>query len=121
LGRFEEAEASARRSRELGDADDLVTQGLWREVQSLVESQRGNHAEAERLARKALAYLERTDSLAFQGGALRDLAEALLAAGREEEAVAAFAQALDRYERKRNLPLARRVRQRLMTLEPVGR
>jgi class 3 adenylate cyclase/tetratricopeptide (TPR) repeat protein len=121
LGRFEAAESCARQSREVGDADDLVSQGLWREVQALVESQRGNHAEAERLAREALAYVERTDSLAFQGGALRDLAEVLLAAGRAEEAAAAFAQALDRYERKRILPLARRVRERLTTLEPVGR
>jgi class 3 adenylate cyclase/tetratricopeptide (TPR) repeat protein len=121
LGRFEEAEARARRSREVVDAEDLVSQGLWREVQALVESQRGNHAEAEQLAREALAYFERTDSLAFQGGALRDLAEVLLGAGREEEAGAAFAQALDRYERKRILPLARRVRERLTTLEPVGR
>jgi tetratricopeptide (TPR) repeat protein len=121
LGRFEEAEACARRSRGAGDADDLVSQGLWREVQALVESQRGRHAEAERLAREALAYLERTDSLAFQGGALRDLAEVLLAAGRAEEAADALGQALDRYERKRVLPLARRIRERLTTLEPVRR
>ena len=121
LGRFEEAEACARRSRAAGDADDLVSQGLWREVQALVESQRGRHAEAERLAREALAYLERTDSLAFQGGALRDLAEVLLAAGRAEEAADALGQALDRYERKRVLPLARRIRERLTTLEPVRR
>ena len=121
LGRLEEAEACARRSRALGDADDLVTQGLWREATALVESHRGDHVEAERLAREALGYLQRTDSLAFQGGALRDLAETLLAAGRAEEAAAAFGQALDAYERKRVLPLARHIRERLMTLEPVGR
>jgi class 3 adenylate cyclase/tetratricopeptide (TPR) repeat protein len=121
LGRLEEAEACARRRRALGDADDLVTQGLWREATALVESHRGDHVEAERLAREALGYLQRTDSLAFQGGALRDLAETLLAAGRAEEAAAAFGQALDAYERKRVLPLARHVRERLMTLEPVGR
>jgi class 3 adenylate cyclase/tetratricopeptide (TPR) repeat protein len=121
LGRYDEAEARARQSRELGDRDYVVAQGLWRQVQALVESQRDNHADAERLVREALAYLERTDSLAFHGGALRDLAEVLLAAGRTEEAAAAFAQALDRYERKQVLPLARRVRERLATLEPVGR
>jgi tetratricopeptide (TPR) repeat protein len=121
VGRHVEAEACARGSRALGDADDLVTQGLWREATALVESHRGDHVEAERLAREALGYLQRTDSLAFQGGALRDLAETLLAAGRAEEAAAAFGQALDAYERKRVLPLARHVRERLMTLEPVGR
>jgi hypothetical protein len=109
------------RPRALGDADDLVTQGLWREATALVESHRGDHVEGERLAREALGYLQRTDSLAFQGGALRDLAETLLAAGRAEEAAAAFGQALDAYERKRVLPLARHIRERLMTLEPVGR
>ncbi len=77
--------------------------------------------EAERLAREALAYLERTDSLAFRGGALRDLGKVLLAAGREEESAAAFAQALECYERKRILPLARRMRVRLSALEPVRR
>ena len=121
LGRFEEAESYARQSREVGNVDYLVSQGLSREVQALVESQRGNHAEAERLAREALSFLERTDSLAFQGGALRDLAEVLLAAGRAEEAAVTFAHSLDRYERKRILPLARRVRERLTTLEPVDR
>ena len=68
---------------------------------------------AERLAREALALTERTDSLAFQGDALSDLAEVLLGAGRAEEATAALAQALERYERKGILPLARRVRERL--------
>ena len=121
LGRFEEAESYARQSREVGNADYLVSQGLSREVQALVESNRGNHAEAERMAREALAFLERTDSLAFQGGALRDLAEVLLAAGRAEQAAATFAQSLDRYERKRIRPLARRVRERLTMLEAVDR
>jgi class 3 adenylate cyclase/tetratricopeptide (TPR) repeat protein len=119
LGRYDEAEARARQSRELGDPDDFVSQALWRQVQALVESQRGNHADAKRLAHEALAYMERTDSLAFQGGALSDLAEVLLAAGRTEEAAAALAQALDRYERKRIIPVARRLRGRLATLEPV--
>ena len=40
-------------------------------------------------------------------------ADVLHAAGRVEEAVATLVDALDRYERKRNLPMARQVRERL--------
>lgn len=121
LGRFDEAESCARRSRSVCDRDSVIAQGLWREVQALVESQRGNHEDAEQLAREALEWLERTDSPAFQGRAQSDLGEILLAAGRRGEAAAAFAQALDCYESKRILPLARRVREQLATLEASGR
>jgi class 3 adenylate cyclase/tetratricopeptide (TPR) repeat protein len=121
LGQFDEAEVRARQTRELSDPEDFASQALWRQVQALVESQRGDHAAAERLAREALGYVERTDSLAFEGGALYNLGEVLLAAGRAEEAVDALTQALDRYERKRIIPVARRVRERIATLKPVGR
>jgi tetratricopeptide (TPR) repeat protein len=121
LGRYDEAEARARQTRELSDPEDFVSQALWRQVQALVESQRGDRAAAERLAREALDYVERTDSLVFQGGALWTLAEVLLAAGRTSEGVAELEQALDRYERKRIIPVARRVRERLATLQPVSR
>jgi hypothetical protein len=48
-----------------------------------------------------------------------DLAEVLEAAGRlDAAAAAAWHEALDRYERKEVIPLARRVRERLATLEP---
>ena len=43
----------------------------------------------------------------------------LEAAGRRDEAIAAWHEALDRYERKGVIPLARRVRERLASLEPV--
>jgi class 3 adenylate cyclase/tetratricopeptide (TPR) repeat protein len=119
LGRYDEAELRARQTRELSDPEDRASQALWRQVQALVESQRGDHAAAERLAREAVGYLERTDSLALQGGAHSTLADVLLAAGRTEEAVAALTQALDRYERKRMIPLARRVGKQLETLTPV--
>ena len=49
----------------------------------------------------------------MQGDALCDLAEVLRAAGRSDEAAAALAQALERYERKHNLAQAAQVRDRL--------
>jgi len=116
LGRFEEAEALARRGRDL--AGDRPDDGhRWRRVQALVLAHRGEHAEADRLAREAVAGVEESDSLTHQGDAWYDLAEVLASAGREEDAAAALAEALDRYERKQNIPLARQVRERLATLQ----
>jgi hypothetical protein len=64
-----------------------------------------------------VAIMDQTDSLNLQGEALRDLAEVLHAAGRAEEAAATLVEALDRFERKRNLPMARQVRERLSDLQ----
>jgi tetratricopeptide (TPR) repeat protein len=116
LGRFDEAEAFARQGRDLV-GDTSADSPWWRRVQALVLANRGEHAEAERLAREAVAAAEQTDSLTFQGDAWCDLAEVLAAAEREEEAAAALAEALDRYERKQNIPLARQARERLAALQ----
>jgi class 3 adenylate cyclase/tetratricopeptide (TPR) repeat protein len=117
LGRFDEAEPLARRGRELAEKGDATAQASWRQTQALVHVHRGEYAEGERLAREAVEIMEQTDGLNFQGGALCDLAEVLLAAGRDEEAAAALIDALERYERKHNLPMARQVRERLAGLQ----
>jgi hypothetical protein len=57
--------------------------------------------------------LERPLQVAFG-----DLAQVLAAAGRTGEATAALEHALERYERKRNLVMANRVRARLAELQP---
>jgi Flp pilus assembly protein TadD len=88
-------------------------------VQALVNAHRGQHDDAERLAREAVEVIERTDSLTYQGDALCDLADVLTTAGRSDEAAAALTQAFDRYERKRNLIMVRRVRERLVELQPA--
>jgi tetratricopeptide (TPR) repeat protein len=116
IDRSAEAEALARMSRELGDEQDAVTQALWRQVQALVCADRAEYPEAERLARDAVAITERMDALNFQGDALCDLAEVLAAAGRTDEAAVALEQALDRYERKKNLAMVAQVRPRLEEL-----
>ena len=119
LGRHDEAEPLAQQGRELTAPDDVLAQVFWRQTQALVYAARGQHAEAERLAREAVTWAERSDSPLFQGDALYDLGEVLEAAGRRNEAVAAWQEALDRYERKGIVPLARRVRERLAALEPA--
>jgi class 3 adenylate cyclase/tetratricopeptide (TPR) repeat protein len=116
LGCHDEAEPLAQLGRELGGDQDLVTQMLWRQVQARVHAHRGQHAEAERLAREAEAMAERTDALNHQGDALCDLAEVLAAAGRTDEAAAALEQAIDRYERKKNLATLAQVRRQLEAL-----
>jgi tetratricopeptide (TPR) repeat protein len=104
----------------VGGAEDRVTQAFWRQVLALVHAHRGEHAEAERLARQAVDISEQTDGISWQGDALCDLAEVLEAAGRTDEAVAVLAQALERYERKRNLASAGQVRARLSELRPAS-
>ena len=113
LGRYDEAEPLAQLGRELGDEQDVATQTLWRQVQALVCSHRGQQEEAERLAREAVAIAEGTDGLNMQGDALCDLAEVLQRGGRPHEAAAMLEQALERYERKKNLAMVAQVRQKL--------
>ena len=74
-------------------------------------------AEAETLAREAVAIYEPTDAISDQGDALCDLAEVLAAAGRSDEAADALEQALKRYERKKNLAKIAQVRPRLEPLQ----
>lgn len=119
LGRYSEAEPLANQGRELGHEQDLATQALWRQVQARVLADRGQHTDAETLAREAVAIIERTDRLNFQGDAFCDLAEVLSAGGRSDEAAVTLGQALHRYERKRNLAMARRVGGRLAELQPA--
>src|SRR6266851_5070601 len=116
LGRHEEAEPRAQLARELGDEQDVLTQMLWRQVQALVHSQRGEHAQAEPFAREAVALSEQTDGLNCQGDALCDLAEVLARAGRSEEAATTLTHALERYERKKNVAMGAHVRDRLVAL-----
>ena len=116
LGRLDEAETWAGRAAELGASDDAWTQMLWRQVKAKVLARRAEHAEAERLARQALAIGEETDLLNCVADAYGDLGEVLALAGRAGEAGVALTQALDRYERKQNLAMASRVQERLALL-----
>jgi class 3 adenylate cyclase len=117
IGRYDEAEPLAKQGRDFFEDDDPMAQSLWRRVAALVAAHRGEHSEAERLAREALTYSHKTDSPKVQGDAYYDLAEVLQAAGRRDEAAAAWHEALERYERKGIIPLARRTRERLADLQ----
>jgi tetratricopeptide (TPR) repeat protein len=120
LGRPDEAEELARTGRELGAPEDLWTQALWRQAQALVHSSRGQHTEAVGLAREAVDWWLRSDSLLRTGEAYCDLGHVLEVADRRGEAIEAWRKALDCYERKEVIPLAARVRVRLSALEPAS-
>ncbi|HEX2433206.1 MAG TPA: tetratricopeptide repeat protein [Gaiellaceae bacterium] len=116
-GRIEEAcAAGSSRAR----VRSLEADWLWRQVQARVHAHRGEHGEAERLAREAIAIVERTDILNNQADALSDLAEVLAASDRGEDAAAALDAALERYERKKNLATIGQVRTRLEDLQSGG-
>jgi class 3 adenylate cyclase/tetratricopeptide (TPR) repeat protein len=112
--RLEEADTWAGRAAELGASEDAATQRLWRQARAKVQARRGEYAEAERIAREAVAIGDGTDDLNGQGDACADLAEVLALGGRSDEAAAAFEQALARYVRKGNLVSAQRVRARIV-------
>ena len=78
LGRYDEAEPLAQRGRELDDRADIMTQQVWRQTQALVYSARGQHADANRLAREAVDFSLRSDSPLHQGNGFCDLAEVLV-------------------------------------------
>jgi tetratricopeptide (TPR) repeat protein len=114
-GRYEEAEQRVAQAREHPD-NSPATQALWRQAAALVNASRGEYTDAEALAREALTHVHQTDSPGVQADAYFDLAHVLEAAGRRDEAIAAWHEALERYERKQIVPLARRVRDRLSSL-----
>ena len=116
LGRLAEADATATRAAALGASDDAMKEMIWRQVRAKVLARGGEYADAERLAREAVAIGEGTDFLNGQGDASADLAEVLSLAGRAETATEALEQALALYERKGNAVMAARMRDRLAML-----
>ena len=116
LGRFDEAEPLAQIGRDQGVEEELQVQALWRQVQARVLAYRGECESAEALAREAIAIVEQTDGLNMAGDAYCDLADVLTAAGRTDEAAGALEQALECYERKKNLAMVAQVRPKLEKL-----
>ena len=114
LGRPDEAEHWLQHGRETAPTDEPTPQMLWRQVRARVLASRGEHDEAERLAREAVTQAEKTDMLNAHADALTDLAAVLALAG--QDAQAELEQALALYERKGNLVMAERTRSRLAEL-----
>ena len=116
LDRLDEADAWAERAAELGASDDAITQMLWRQARAKVLATRGALAEAEKLAREAIAIGEETDLIDAQGDSYADLAEVLALGGKTDDAVHALGTAVAKYRRKGNLAGTRRGESRLAEL-----
>ena len=111
--RFDEAEPFARRSREMSADDDFASQSEWRTAQARVLADRRRFDEALALVEEAVAIAEVTDYLDWQAQGHEVRGIVLEAAGRGDDARAAYEDALDRFERKGNVVAAARVRRRL--------
>jgi tetratricopeptide (TPR) repeat protein len=118
VGRYDEAEQCVAQAHE-HPAHSPICEAQWRQAAALVHAHRGEWAEAERLASEAVEKTRMTDTPRFQANAYCDLAEVLEAAGRRDEALAAGHEALELYDRKGIVPPARRVRERLASLQPA--
>jgi class 3 adenylate cyclase/tetratricopeptide (TPR) repeat protein len=116
-GRLDEAEESIRKGREASPIDDWASQIVWREAMALVEAQRGNLEEAERLAREAVALTEGVDYLPQMADAWADLGFVLRLAGRKLEAAEALRESLRLREAKGDIVRAARVREELVALD----
>lgn len=123
LGRYDEFERVfdaderlTQRLVELGTVDIAGSGDRKSQLRALAHLHRGEYAEAERLAREAVGLAQQSDELLTQADIYFDLAQILETAGRPNEAADAYGEALDRYERKKIIPLARRTRERLAAL-----
>jgi tetratricopeptide (TPR) repeat protein len=96
--------------------DDVEAQMSLRRVRANLLAHQGDLKEAERLAREAVELGARTDYLNGHANALTSLAGILELAGKREQAAAAMEQALALYDRKGNLVMAERTRERLTDL-----
>ena len=119
-GRIDEADRYARMTAETVQLDDIATQMEWRSVRARVLASRGDRAQAEAVAREAVALGRPTDYLEFYAHALLALAEAL--ADRPDEAVTCLEEAIRLYERKESAVGVERTRARLrqLTRKPLA-
>jgi tetratricopeptide (TPR) repeat protein len=115
LRRFDEAESAAAEAQRLSADDDIATQTAWRVAMARVWSARGEHDRALRFADEAVAINARTDYTAWIGEGHEVRGDVLAAAGRGDDARAAYEQALRRYEAKQVVRWAERVRRRIAT------
>jgi class 3 adenylate cyclase/tetratricopeptide (TPR) repeat protein len=113
LGRLDEAFELTQTAEALTASDDVAAQMQWRQARGRVLARRGEHEEAERLAREAVALAEETDMVNFHADALFDSAEISALAGRTDDASVQLEQAFALYEQKGNVVAAAAVRREL--------
>jgi tetratricopeptide (TPR) repeat protein len=108
LGRDDESERWVRTARELSPAADAATLVSVDSVDAVLRVRRGENAEAERLARRAVEHAEGMDFWKHRGGTYEALALVLAAAGRPDEAEEALEAAIRIYDAKGSVVSAER-------------
>jgi class 3 adenylate cyclase/tetratricopeptide (TPR) repeat protein len=117
LGRYEEADACAERSREVAAADDLVSQIFWRAVRANVLAWRGESEKARELIGEALAIADATEGLVWQADTYKDMADVMRLLGDRAEEAAALEEAARRYAQKEMVIEVGRMRRRLEAIQ----
>jgi len=110
-GRYEESARFVRECEHLASPDDVASQFLWRCVRGKLRARQGAFGEAESLLSAAMALIEPSDQLDWQGNGLMDFAEIRELAGIPEDAAAFADRAARLFERKGNVVSALRARQ----------
>jgi len=117
--RDEDAERYAIVAAEGASPDDQVSQVIWRGVRAKIFARRGLGAEAERIAREAVALAAKTDFSWLHGNALVVLGTVLHAAPNDGGSREALEDALRLYEAKGDLVSSRNTRALLAELQAV--
>ncbi len=99
-GRLDEALELTRRAEAVSAPDDLDAQVKWRLARAEALLARGELAQAERLARAAIAAAEPTDTVILLADSLAMLGTVMRAAGSESEAMPPIRRAIELYEAK---------------------
>ena len=100
--RNDDAEDITRTCERLAAPDQADAQIKWRSIRAIAIARRGEHAEAERLAREALYLAGKTDQLDSRAEAHVDLAEVLLLSGRGRESGHELERAITLFQEKGN-------------------
>lgn len=104
------AERLAAEGEALGAAEDVINHAYGQSLRARIAADRGDTATAEPLALEALEAAYRTDFPSVHADVHETLAQVLAAAGRRDEALAEWTQALELWERYDYTNEANRVR-----------
>ena len=103
LGKLDEVEQWIERSRAATEAHDMESQVAWRKPRALLSAHRGEHAEAEAVAREAVQLADETDDPTSQADARIVLACVLQLAGKADDAAEVLGEAIALYDAKGNV------------------
>jgi hypothetical protein len=105
-GQYAEATEFTRLSEEAAPPNDVMANILWRAARARAAAAEGDFDSAQALAGEAVAYGAASDFVSTHADALMAQADVMRAAGRDEDARGAIAEAIALYEQKGNVVAA---------------